>query len=468
MKKIIFFLLTIYFLQGTSYGAFNFVDNGDGTVTDARTGLVWLKNANPCGYKSWYDAGTYCATLSNGSAGLSDGSVAGQWRLPSIEELEGIGTDPPVTWEFGNPIVTWTKPSTPFLNLEPSSYWSSTSYLPNTDFALDLQMNGGNVHNTVKTLALHGSVWPVRNKFTPRFTDNNNGTVTDTRTGLVWLKNANPCGLKNWADAVTYCNSLANNTAGLTDGSIAGQWRLPSKTELQGIGTDPPAIWESGSPTVPWTIPGAPFTGVESDFYRSSTPGIDNTGGAWVVEMGNGSVNGYYGSDHNFFVWPVRAVDIDGDSIFDYKDNCLTIYNPDQADDDNDGIGNECDVDYLRASLQQTKADLDECKNPTVVQMSSFEAQPSNKSVTLKWKTESEIDNAGFNIWRAEGFKKITPAIIPAQGSATEGSEYDYLDLDVFNRKPYFYLLEDIDTNGLSTFHGPVKTVPRAVYVIGK
>ncbi len=38
----------------------------------------------------------------------------------------------------------------------------------------------------------------------PRFTDNGNGTVTDNLTGLIWLKNANPCGPKNWYDAINY------------------------------------------------------------------------------------------------------------------------------------------------------------------------------------------------------------------------------------------------------------------------
>ena len=44
---------------------------------------------------------------------------------------------------------------------------------------------------------------------TPRFTDNNNGTVTDNLTGLIWMKNANAFGLKTWAEALTIANSLA-------------------------------------------------------------------------------------------------------------------------------------------------------------------------------------------------------------------------------------------------------------------
>ena len=75
-----------------------FKDNGDGTVTDTRTGLIWLKNANLCDIKPWDDAVAYCSSLASGQAGLTDGSKAGQWRLPSIQELEGIGTDPPTTY----------------------------------------------------------------------------------------------------------------------------------------------------------------------------------------------------------------------------------------------------------------------------------------------------------------------------------------------------------------------------------
>ena len=110
-------LLSFFFLYGSAFGSFNFIDNGDGTVTDARTGLVWLKNANPCGVKNWVDAVAYCSSLASGQAGLTDGSTAGQWRLPSIEELEGIGTDPPATWEPGILLLLWTMPGAPFTNV---------------------------------------------------------------------------------------------------------------------------------------------------------------------------------------------------------------------------------------------------------------------------------------------------------------------------------------------------------------
>ncbi len=58
--------------------------------------------------------------------------------------------------------------------------------------------------------------------------------------------------------------------------------------------------------------------------------------------------------------------------------------------------------------------------------------------------------------------------MIPTLGSAVSGVEYDFVDQWVLNGKRYFYLLEDIDNKGISTFHGPVKAVPRMIYGIGK
>ena len=62
-----------------------------------------------------------------------------------------------------------------------------------------------------------GVPWP-----NPRFTDNEDGTVTDNLTGLLWLKNANCFGSTTWSQAVSYCNGLASGSCGLTDDSDAG------------------------------------------------------------------------------------------------------------------------------------------------------------------------------------------------------------------------------------------------------
>jgi hypothetical protein len=85
--------------------------------------------------------------------------------------------------------------------------------------------------------------------------------------------------------------------------------------------------------------------------------------------------------------------------------------------------------------------------------------------VILEWSTESEIDNAGFNTYRAESeggeYVKINNALISAKGSSIQGTSYEFTDTNVQNRKTYYYKLEDIDLNGTPTMHGPLSSTPR-------
>jgi hypothetical protein len=106
----------------------------------------------------------------------------------------------------------------------------------------------------------------------------------------------------------------------------------------------------------------------------------------------------------------------------------------------------------------------------TLVELSSFTAKPANGSVTLNWVTETEIDNAGFNIYRADSengkYVKITDSLIASKAGATQGATYQFIDNDVENRKTYYYKLEDIDLNGTSTMHGPMSATPRLMFGI--
>jgi hypothetical protein len=138
-----------------------------------------------------------------------------------------------------------------------------------------------------------GVAWP-----SPRFTDNGNGTVTDSLTGLIWLKDANCFGTKTWADALNDANTLNSGECGLSDGSVEGDWRLPNRKELHSL-----VDYSKFNPALPT---GHPFSNVQANYYWSSTTDVYYTGFAWNVHMWDGDVHYGY-EDKSYYVWPVRA-----------------------------------------------------------------------------------------------------------------------------------------------------------------
>ncbi len=97
---------------------------------------------------------------------------------------------------------------------------------------------------------------------------------------------------------------------------------------------------------------------------------------------------------------------------------------------------------------------------PTAITLISFTGQGGSDHITLTWETASEVDNEGFNLWRAEAadgeYTRLTPSLIPGQGNPDTGASYEYVDGDVIKGVTYYYKLEDVDLHGVSTLHGPV------------
>jgi hypothetical protein len=159
-----------------------------------------------------------------------------------------------------------------------------------------------------------------------RFVDCGNGTVKDTKTGLFWLKNASCLGLQNWAAANISAANLGHGQCGLTDGSLSGDWRLPTLNCASGVcqpietatGEFAPIFNSAACNTSPYVLnapgtacstvaPVSPFSGVQPGYYwSSSSVPYDNPLLAWVVGLSNGNVLAYNKSS-TFYVWPVRG-----------------------------------------------------------------------------------------------------------------------------------------------------------------
>ncbi|MFQ5577207.1 MAG: lamin tail domain-containing protein [Anaerolineae bacterium] len=95
----------------------------------------------------------------------------------------------------------------------------------------------------------------------------------------------------------------------------------------------------------------------------------------------------------------------------------------------------------------------------TAITLASFSAAVEGEDVTLAWQTGTEIDNAGFNLYRAASangpWTKINSALIAAQGDPVAGAGYTFADRP--GSGLFYYTLEDVDFNGQATRHGPLR-----------
>jgi hypothetical protein len=155
-----------------------------------------------------------------------------------------------------------------------------------------------------------------------RYADCGNGTVTDTATGLIWLKDAACFGTGggwDWVGANHAVAGLKHGDCGgnLTDNSSPGDWRLPTKDEW--IATTFRAItWGCTGGNAPsltndvgtacFSVGPSSFVGVEVAEYWSSTTDESFPTFAWAVRLSVGSPNVFgkmVSPGRN--TWPVRG-----------------------------------------------------------------------------------------------------------------------------------------------------------------
>lgn len=303
-----------------------FTAHGNGTVTDKLTELTWLQDADHFGEVTWAQALKNAQGLASGAAGLTDGSAAGDWRLPNIRELESL-----IDYGTSHPILP---AGHPFTNVKSSIYWAANTLAAAPTLGWMVTLGIG---PTVFDLKLNPNrMWPVRRggktrlsqtgqkqcwdengklltdcKGTgqdgeiqagvpppdPRFADNHDGTVTDRLTGLIWLQDADAFGLRTWGQALTACNSLGAPSHGLNDGSAPGDWRLPNIKEIESL-----VDYGNVGPSIPT---GHPFSNVRPSSYWTSTSVAAAPTQAMFIILGVGPAI-FENKEHPFFVWPVR------------------------------------------------------------------------------------------------------------------------------------------------------------------
>ena len=91
---------------------------------------------------------------------------------------------------------------------------------------------------------------------------------------------------------------------------------------------------------------------------------------------------------------------------------------------------------------------------------------PEPGVVIVEWSTESEVNVAGFNLYRSENqegpYIKLNDGLIPASLDPITGGSYVYTDTAVTAGATYYYKLEDVELDGTSTLHGPIEAVAQA------
>jgi len=290
----------------------SYVDNGDGTVTDRVTGLIWQQDP---GEKT---------TFERAQAGAATCRLAGHadWRLPTIKELYSLilfsGTDPDPRAPSGGAEV-------PFLDTRffrfaygdpaqgerviDAQFVSATRYRSTTMDGEETVFGVNFADGRIKGYGLRDPRRRGNKEFFVRyvrgnpeygrndFQDNGDGTVTDRATGLTWMRvdsghlkaGSGGDGRMNWEQALEWAEGLTY--AGKSD------WRLPNAKELQSIvdyGRCPDATHSAAIDPV-FSISSIRDEGGRRDypFFWTSTTHASLRGGAAAVYIAFGESPGW-------------------------------------------------------------------------------------------------------------------------------------------------------------------------------
>jgi len=303
----------------------SYTDLGDGTVRDNVTGLEWVQDGNLItardpgfdtdgtagdGVVTWQHALGYVALL-NADEYLGHDD----WRLPTIKELTSL-----VDSSLYNPAID------PVFSSVVVGYWSSTTFAGNTSNAWNANFTSGAIYNNVNKAdgnyvrAVRGNPLPSNS-----FIDNNDGTITDTGTGLMWQQDTAPAPANTWEQALDY---VAGMNAGTYENYGYTDWRLPDRNELQSI-----AEYSLYNPAID------PLFSTELAGYWSSTTKAEGASFAWNVNFISGGIYHNVDKASNNYVRAVRG----GQYVLlgDLGDLCIEDYHCDEGEECVDGVCEE-------------------------------------------------------------------------------------------------------------------------------
>lgn len=258
----------------TQFGvARSYTDNGDGTVTDNATGLLWQRcsvglsgascASGTISLLDWPTANTTCNAL------VTAGKT---WRLPTYLELETLTQNP-------NSIDATAFPAT-----ASNAYWTATDFYSNSLNAYIINFADGSSNNSVKTPTtrhVRCVSGPTQTSFS-KYVDNGDGTIKDKQTGLTWQKctfgqnndatcTGGPGTSVDWVTALATCSSLP----------LAGKtWRLPNLKEMQ-------STFDRSRATSP-LIDTSFFPSTGNTGYQNSNTYLNNATFSWVINYLDG------------------------------------------------------------------------------------------------------------------------------------------------------------------------------------
>lgn len=240
-----------------------------GVVKDSNTGLVWeIKTTDGSIHDttntySWNELQDHVTELNN-----MNFNGINTWRIPRLKELLTLVNHQ--DFRIAVDIAV-------FINCGKADYWTSTYYAKDTEHVWTVDFSDGRIflqpinilysEDSIDHLPLRAvsGTFPVIENPEERFIDNDDGTISDQSTGLMWQKIST--ATESWGEGLEYCESLilkktnewTNNEDTIETDIKYSDWRLPNKNELLTIvdysstadsvcylpGTEPSGYWTS-------------------------------------------------------------------------------------------------------------------------------------------------------------------------------------------------------------------------------